>query len=82
MPKKFRKTFSLFVAARALPLDFRAAEKASEIIYRPRKVGISVNDFDILIAGICEAYGMEEIITKDKDFKFTEKISNIKVTLI
>ncbi len=73
---------SLFVLSEVLPLDIRAVEKAAEIKVKLRKVGLEVNDFDILIAGIAKAYGIEEIWTKDKDFKNIEKVSDLHVKLI
>ncbi|BFI73059.1 hypothetical protein YN1_0460 [Nanoarchaeota archaeon] len=44
-------------------------------------MGKEINDFDILITGICLSNGIEEIWTKDKDFKEIENITDIKVQI-
>ena len=72
----------LFSLLPVLEFDFRASEKAAELKAELRKKGLVINDFDILIGGIALANGVEEIWTKDKDFKKIEKVSKrLKVKL-
>lgn len=57
-----------------LELDETSADKAAEIMGRLLKVGKPVNIVDVLISGIAIVNGVEEIITKDADFKIIEEI--------
>jgi len=57
-----------------LNLDEISADKAAEIMGRLLKVGKPVNIIDVLISGIALANGVEEIITKDIDFKTIEEV--------
>lgn len=57
-----------------LNLDEISADKAAEIMGRLSKVGKPVNIIDVLISGIALANGVEEIITKDIDFKTIEEV--------
>jgi tRNA(fMet)-specific endonuclease VapC len=74
----FRRLFS---DIKILNLDRSSAERSSEIMSRLMAIGISVNAFDVLIAGIAEANGAETLITRDRDFESIAKVSelNIKV---
>jgi len=74
----FRRLFS---DIKILNLDRSSAERSSEIMSRLMALGISVNAFDVLIAGIAEANGAETLITRDRDFESIAKVSelNIKV---
>jgi tRNA(fMet)-specific endonuclease VapC len=74
----FRRLFS---DIKILDLDRSSAERSSEIMSRLMAIGISVNAFDVLIAGIAEANGAETLITRDRDFESIAKVSelNIKV---
>ncbi len=42
-------------------------------------IGREINAFDVLIAGIALANGVEKIATKDKHFAEIEKVADIKV---
>ncbi len=79
--REMKVILGLFSLSPVLDFDIKSAKEASRIKMRLRKIGKDVNDFDILIAGICLANGVEEIWTKDKDFKEIEKISDIKVVI-
>ena len=70
--KFFRRLFS---DIKILDLDKASAERSSEIMSRLMTLGISVNAFDVLIAGIAEANGAETIITRDKDFESIAKVT-------
>jgi len=59
--REYNTITNLFSFSTVLTLDTRAVERISEIKARLRKVGPKVNDFDILIAGIALANGIEEI---------------------
>lgn len=74
----FRRFFS---DIKILDLDLIAAERSSEIMGRLLTLGISVNAFDVLIAGIAVANGAETLITMDQDFESIAKVTelNIKV---
>jgi tRNA(fMet)-specific endonuclease VapC len=74
----FRRLFS---DIEILDLDRSSAERSSEIMSRLMALGILVNAFDVLIAGIAEANGAETLITRDKDFESIAKVTelNIKV---
>ena len=45
-------------------------------------LGISVNAFDVLIAGIAEANGAETIITRDKEFESIAKVTELDIKLL
>lgn len=74
----FRRIFS---DIKILDLDRSSAEKSSEIMSRLLMLEISVNAFDVLIAGIAVANGAEILITRDRDFESIAKVTelNIKV---
>lgn len=55
-----------------------AAEQGAEIYRALRKKGETINEFDLLIAGICKANNAH-LITYDKDFA---KIKEIKTTIL
>jgi len=55
-----------------------AAEHGAEIYHELRKKGTLINNFDILIAGICKANNAH-LITFDKDFA---KIKDLQVTVL
>ena len=76
--KFFRRLFS---DIKILDLDIASAERSSEIMSRLMALGISVNAFDVLIAGIAESNGAEAIVTRDMDFESIAKVTelNIKV---
>jgi hypothetical protein len=57
-----------------LDLDETSANKAAEIMGRLLRAGKPVNIVDVLISGIAITNGIEEIITKDTDFKTIEEI--------
>jgi predicted nucleic acid-binding protein len=56
----------------------KAAECGAEIYHELRKKGTLINEFDILIAGICKA-NHAHLITFDKDFA---KIKDLQVTVL
>ena len=74
----FRRFFS---DIKILDLDRTSAEESCEIMSRLLALGISVNAFDVLIAGIAVANGAETLITRDRDFESIAKVTelNIKV---
>jgi len=74
--KFFRRLFS---DIKILDLDKASAERSSEIMSRLMTLGISVNAFDVLIAGIAEANGAETIITRDKDFESIAKVTDLNI---
>lgn len=75
----FRRFFS---DIKILDLDPAAAEKSSEIMARLLSLGISVNAFDILIAGIAEANGADELITRDSDFQSIARVADLNVRML
>ena len=62
-----------------LDMDKASAEKSSEIMSRLFALGISVNAFDVLIAGIAAANGAEALITRDRDFESIAKVTEINM---
>lgn len=72
----FRRFFS---DIRIFDFDLDAAERSSEIMARLLALGISVNSFDVLIAGIAEANGAETLITRDKDFESIAKVTELNM---
>ena len=76
--KFFRRLFS---DIKILDLDIASAERSSEIMSRLMALKISVNAFDILIAGIAESNGAEAIVTRDKDFESIAKVSELNIKL-
>ena len=74
-----RRIFSFFPL---LDIDATSVDKAADVKFKLRRNGYDVNDFDVLIAGIALANGIEEIWTKDKDFEKIERVSpEIKVKI-
>ena len=76
--KFFRRLFS---DIKILDLDIASAERSSEIMSRLMTLGISVNAFDVLIAGIAESNGAEAIVTRDKDFESIAKVTELNIKL-
>ena len=76
--KFFRRLFS---DIKILDLDIASAERSSEIMSRLMALKISVNAFDILIAGIAESNGAEAIVTRDKDFESIAKVTELNIKL-
>lgn len=76
--KFFRRLFS---DIKILDLDIASAERSSEIMSRLMALGISVNAFDVLIAGIAESNGAEAIVTRDKDFESIAKVTELNIKL-
>lgn len=74
--KFFRRLFS---DIKILGLDVASAERSSEIMSRLMALGISVNAFDVLIAGIAESNGAETIITRDRDFESIAKVTELNI---
>lgn len=72
----FRRFFS---DIKILDLDPLAAEKSSEIMAHLLALGISVNAFDVLIAGIAEANGADALITRDNDFQSIARVTDLNV---
>jgi hypothetical protein len=72
----FRRFFS---DIKILDLDKASAEKSSEIMSRLLSLGISVNAFDVLIAGIALANGAETLITRDRDFESIAKVTELNM---
>ena len=70
----FRRFFS---DIKILDLDRASAERSSEIMSRLLALGISVNAFDVLIAGIAVANGAETLITRDRDFESIAKVTEL-----
>jgi hypothetical protein len=65
-----------------LEVDEAAADKAAEIMGKLLRIGRPVNVIDVLIYGVALSNGIEEILTKDKDFKTIEEIyEHPKITL-
>jgi tRNA(fMet)-specific endonuclease VapC len=75
----FRRFFS---DIKIVYLDLTAAEKSSEIMARLLALGISVNAFDVLIAGIATASGAEVLITRDSDFESIAKVTELNVKIL
>jgi tRNA(fMet)-specific endonuclease VapC len=74
----FRRFFS---DIKILDFDLDAAERSSEIMARLLALGISVNSFDVLIAGIAEANGAETLITRDRDFESIAKVTELNMKI-
>lgn len=68
-----------FSNTKILDLDRASAEKSSEIMSRLLALGISVNAFDVLIAGIAVANGAETLITRDRDFESIAKVTELNM---
>ncbi len=54
-----------------------SCEEASKILWRLKKEGNSIEDFDCVIAGILIANGINKIVTKNK--KHFDRIKELKV---
>ena len=66
-----------------LIFDEDSSDKAAQIMGGLLKAGKPINVIDVLIAGVALANGVEDIITKDEDFKVIEEIHGYpKVTLL
>ncbi|MBS7648397.1 type II toxin-antitoxin system VapC family toxin [Candidatus Bathyarchaeota archaeon] len=66
-----------------LDFDEVAADKASEIMGKLLKIGKPINVIDAMISGIALANGIEEIITKDGDFKVIEEVCDeLKINIL
>ncbi|MBO3768643.1 MAG: type II toxin-antitoxin system VapC family toxin [Thermoproteota archaeon] len=66
-----------------LTFDEESSDKAAEIMGFLLRVGKPVNVIDVLIAGIAVANGVEEIVTRDRDFKTIEDVyGHLKVVLL
>lgn len=75
--KRFIKSLALLI------FDEDSSDKAAQIMGSLLKAEKTVNVIDILIAGIALANGVEDIITKDGDFKVIEEVYGYpKVTLL
>ena len=72
----FRRFFS---DIKILDFDQASAERSSEIMARLLALGISVNSFDVLIAGVAVANGAETLITRDKDFESIAKVTELNM---
>ena len=68
-----------FSGTKIFDLDRASAEKSSEIMSRLLALGISVNAFDVLIAGIAVANGAETLITRDRDFESIAKVTELNM---
>jgi len=77
--ERFFKQF--FSELPILDLDILAAEKSSDIMADLRRLGVPVNAFDVLIAGISVANGAEKLLTKDNDFTDIAKVADIEVII-
>lgn len=66
-----------FSDTKILDLNRASAEKSSEIMSRLFALGISVNAFDVLIAGIAVANGAHILITRDRDFESIAKVTEL-----
>jgi len=74
---------SLLKLMNIFELDEASSDKAAEIMGRLLGAGRAVNVIDVLISGIAMAHGVEEIITKDADFKTIEEVYGYpKVSLL
>jgi tRNA(fMet)-specific endonuclease VapC len=76
--KFFRRFFS---NTHILCLDIQAAERSSEIMARLLNLGVPVNAFDVLIAGIAVSNGAERLVTKDRDFEKIAMVAEIEVVI-
>ncbi|MEM2122686.1 MAG: type II toxin-antitoxin system VapC family toxin [Candidatus Bathyarchaeia archaeon] len=66
-----------------LTFDEDSSDKAAQIMGILLKAGRPINVIDVLVAGIALANGVEDIITRDEDFKVIEEICGYpKVTLL
>ncbi|MEM2473070.1 MAG: type II toxin-antitoxin system VapC family toxin [Candidatus Bathyarchaeia archaeon] len=75
--KRLIKSLTLLI------FDEDSSDKAAQIMSSLLKAGKPINVIDVLIAGIALANGVEDIITKDEDFKVIEEIYGYpKVILI
>jgi tRNA(fMet)-specific endonuclease VapC len=70
-----------FSDTKILDMDRASAEKSSEIMSRLLALGISVNAFDVLIAGIAMANGAETLITQDRDFESIAKVTELNIVV-
>ncbi|MCL4334963.1 MAG: type II toxin-antitoxin system VapC family toxin [Candidatus Thermoplasmatota archaeon] len=64
------------------PLDQNSAEKASRIMGRLFKLGLTINALDTLIAGIAIETGMDKIVTLDRDFLQIAKVTDLDVIIV
>lgn len=76
--KFFRRFFS---DIKIFDLDLISAEISSEIMGRLLALGISINAFDVLIAGIALANGADVLITRDRDFESIAKVTELTINI-
>lgn len=57
-----------------LALDEESSDKAAEIMGTLLRAGKPVNVIDVLIAGTATANNVEELITKDEDFRTIQEV--------
>ena len=70
-----------FSETKILNMDRDSAEKSSDIMGRLLALGISVNAFDVLIAGIAVANGAKTLITRDRDFESIAKVIELNIVV-
>lgn len=82
MPNKERVLRAFLLNVRVLPFDSQAAEQSARIMSSLLKVGKPLNVVDAMIAGIASSNNSELLITKDKDFKVIESVTDLNIRLI
>ncbi len=77
--KNEKKYFTRFFANFPVyHFDLMAAGESSKIMGGLYRKGVPVNISDVMISGICLANGADGIITRDRDFRVIEEISELK----
>lgn len=59
--------------------NVQAARESCELMASLLKRGTPVNSLDVMIAGIARANGAEGIVTRDKDFRRLEEVSDLEM---
>ena len=75
--EKFFRRF--FTEIEILEYDIESADKSSEIMSKLLSIGKAVNSFDVLIAGIALANGIDKIASRDNDFNEISKVTGLEI---
>ena len=75
--EKFFRRF--FTEVEILEYDIESADKSSEIMSKLLSIGKVVNTFDVLIAGIALANGIDKIASRDNDFNEISRVTGLEI---
>lgn len=82
LERQGREVRSFIRRLRLLPLDREASEESAKMMGSLLRLGQPVNALDVLIAGSAVAYGVEELLSADRDFERIARVSDLKVRIV